>query len=60
MYRALRQAGVHVEMVQYPREDHGPLSNGMRGGPSPEPWHGFDVRQRLIKFIGSSFSQAGG
>jgi len=26
MYRALRQVGVQVEMVQYPREDHGPLS----------------------------------
>ena len=60
MYRALRQAGVHVELVQYPREDHGPLSNGMRGGSSPEPWHGFDVRQRLIKFINTAFSQAGG
>jgi dipeptidyl aminopeptidase/acylaminoacyl peptidase len=60
MYRALRQAGVHVELVQYPREDHGPLSNGMRGGPSPEPWHGFDVRQRLIKFIDAAFSQPGG
>jgi dipeptidyl aminopeptidase/acylaminoacyl peptidase len=60
MYRALRQAGVRVELVQYPREDHGPLSNGMRGGPSPEPWHGFDVRQRLIKFISAAFSPAGG
>ena len=60
MYRALRQVGVHVELVQYPREDHGPLSNGMRGGPSPEPWHGFDARQRLIKFINTAFSQAGG
>ena len=60
MYRALRQAGVRVELVQYPREDHGPLSNGMRGGPSPEPWHGYDVRQRLIKFISAAFSSAGG
>jgi dipeptidyl aminopeptidase/acylaminoacyl peptidase len=59
MYRALRQAGVHVELVQYPREDHGPLSNGMRGGSSPEPWHGFDVRQRLIKFINGAISPAG-
>jgi dipeptidyl aminopeptidase/acylaminoacyl peptidase len=60
MYRALRQAGVHVDLVQYPREDHGPLSNGMRGGPSPEPWHGFDVRRRLIKFINEAFSTTGG
>jgi dipeptidyl aminopeptidase/acylaminoacyl peptidase len=60
MYRALRQAGVRVELVQYPREDHGPLANGMRGGPSPEPWHGYDVRQRLIKFINEAFLPAGG
>ncbi|MBV8674486.1 MAG: S9 family peptidase, partial [Acidobacteriaceae bacterium] len=31
MYRALRQVGVPVEMVQYPREDHGPLAIGMFG-----------------------------
>ena len=51
MYRALRQEGVHVEMVQYPREGHGTLSRGMRGFPVQEPWHGFDVRQRIVKFI---------
>jgi dipeptidyl aminopeptidase/acylaminoacyl peptidase len=55
MYRALRQAGVHVEMVQYPREDHGPLGGAMHGSPSKEPWHGFDVRQRLIKFFNAAF-----
>ena len=53
MYRALRQEGVPVEMVQYPREGHGTLSAGMRGFPVQEPWHGFDVRQRIVKFIGS-------
>jgi dipeptidyl aminopeptidase/acylaminoacyl peptidase len=57
MYRALRQAGVHVEMVQYPREDHGPLGRAMHGLPSQEPWHGFDVRQRMIKFINAAFAQ---
>jgi len=57
MYRALRQAGVHVEMVQYPREDHGPLGGAMHGLPSKEPWHGFDVRQRLIKFFNAAFTQ---
>jgi dipeptidyl aminopeptidase/acylaminoacyl peptidase len=56
MYRALRQAGVAVEMVQYPREDHGPLSAGMQGKPSPEPWHGFDARQRIVKFIKAAFA----
>jgi dipeptidyl aminopeptidase/acylaminoacyl peptidase len=57
MYRALRQVGVHVEMMQYPREGHSPLSAGMRGFPSQEPWHGFDVRQRVVKFISAAFAQ---
>jgi dipeptidyl aminopeptidase/acylaminoacyl peptidase len=56
MYRALRQEGVHVELVVYPREGHGTLSRGMRGFPALEPWHGFDVRQRMVKFIGSCLS----
>jgi dipeptidyl aminopeptidase/acylaminoacyl peptidase len=55
MYRALRQAGVHVEMVQYPRDNHGPLSTGVRGFPSTEPWHGFDSRQHIVKFIKAAF-----
>jgi len=56
MYRALRQAGVPVELVTYPRENHGPLAIGMFGRPSPEPWHGFDARQRVVKFIEDAFS----
>ncbi|HEY6181766.1 MAG TPA: alpha/beta fold hydrolase [Terriglobales bacterium] len=51
MYRALRQMGVPVELVEYPREDHGPLATGIFGAPSPEPWHGFDARQRIVQFI---------
>ncbi|WP_109488237.1 prolyl oligopeptidase family serine peptidase [Occallatibacter savannae] len=58
MYRALRQAGVPVELVTYPRENHGPLATGMFGRPSPEPWHGFDARQHIIKFIEDAFSPA--
>jgi dipeptidyl aminopeptidase/acylaminoacyl peptidase len=57
MYRALRQMGVPVEMVQYPREDHGPLAGGIFGSPSPEPWHGFDGRQRIVNFLDKAFSQ---
>ncbi len=56
MYRALRQEGVPVELVTYPRENHGPLAIGMLGRPSPEPWHGYDVRQRIVKFIEAGFS----
>jgi dipeptidyl aminopeptidase/acylaminoacyl peptidase len=55
MYRALRQMGVPVEFVEYPREDHGPLAGGIFGMPSPEPWHGFDGRQRIVMFIRKGF-----
>ncbi len=57
MYRALRQMGVQVEMVQYPREDHGPLAGGIFGAPSTEPWHGFDGRQRIVTFIKKAFGE---
>jgi dipeptidyl aminopeptidase/acylaminoacyl peptidase len=56
MYRALRQEGVPVELVTYPRENHGPLAGGIVGRPSPEPWHGYDVRQRIVSFINAAFS----
>ncbi len=58
MYRALRQAGVTVEMIQYPREDHGPLSRGISGQPSPEPWHAFDARRRMVEFIRAAFDKS--
>jgi dipeptidyl aminopeptidase/acylaminoacyl peptidase len=58
MYRALRQQGVPVELVTYPREDHGPLATGIFGRPSTEPWHGYDARQHMIKFIEDAFSSA--
>jgi dipeptidyl aminopeptidase/acylaminoacyl peptidase len=57
MYRALRQEGVQVELIQYPRENHGPLALGMHGFPSPEAWHGFDARQRLVQFIQAAFDR---
>jgi len=57
MYRALRQAGVKVEMVQYPREDHGPLARGFLGFPTKEPWHGFDARQRMVEFIDAALGK---
>jgi dipeptidyl aminopeptidase/acylaminoacyl peptidase len=55
MYRALRQMEVPVDMVQYPRDNHGLLSIGWSGLPSAEPWHGFDVRQRIVTFIQAHF-----
>lgn len=59
MYRALRQVGVAVELVTYPRENHGPLARGIYGLPTPEPWHGFDARQRMIEFLERAFNTKG-
>ena len=55
MYRALRQQGVPAELVTYPREDHAPLGMGIFGHPSPEPWHGYDARQRIVEFLDKAF-----
>ncbi len=60
MYRALRQQGVAVQLLQYPRDNHGPLASNMYGFPSTEPWHGFDARRRLVQFIKTSFDKGGG
>ncbi len=49
MYRALRQMGVPVDLVTYPRDNHGPLGRGIYGAPINEPWHGFDARQRIVQ-----------
>ena len=57
MFRALRQMGVPVDLIEYPREDHGPLAAGIFGEPSPEPWHGFDARQRIVSFLDKAFAQ---
>jgi dipeptidyl aminopeptidase/acylaminoacyl peptidase len=55
MYRALRQMGVPVDLVTYPRENHGPLARGIYGLPVSEPWHGFDARQRIVRFLEKAF-----
>jgi dipeptidyl aminopeptidase/acylaminoacyl peptidase len=60
MYRALRQENVPVELVTYPRENHGPLSAGIYGGTTTEPWHGFDARQRIVSFFTKHFESAEG
>jgi hypothetical protein len=31
------------------------LSPGTYGRPVPEPWHGFDARQRIVNFIEKGF-----
>ena len=55
MYRALRQNGVPVDLVTYPRDDHGPLARAFYGAPVIEPWHGFDARRRVVEFIEKAF-----
>ena len=55
MFRALRQMGVPVDLIEYPREDHVPLAIGIFGEPSQEPWHGFDARQRIVDFFDKAF-----
>jgi dipeptidyl aminopeptidase/acylaminoacyl peptidase len=55
MYRALRQEGVPVEMVTYPRENHGELHSNFYGETSPEPMHGVDLRRRMVEFIERGF-----
>jgi dipeptidyl aminopeptidase/acylaminoacyl peptidase len=55
MYRALRQEGVPVELVTYPRESHGGLGGPIAGSPSPEPWHGFDARKHILEWFTTHF-----
>lgn len=58
MYRALRQMGVPVDLITYPRDNHGPLSGAIYGRPVQEPWHGFDTRQRIVRFIQKAFGES--
>jgi len=57
MYRALRQSGVPVDLVTYPRVNHGPLAGAIFGYPSPEPWHGYDARRRIVEMLQKSFGE---
>jgi len=56
MYRALRQEGVPVQMLTFPREDHGALGGNFAGRPSTEPWHGVIAREHMLKFIADGFA----
>jgi dipeptidyl aminopeptidase/acylaminoacyl peptidase len=56
MYRALRQEGVPVQMLLFPREDHGALGGNFSGEPSTEPWHGVIARDHMIRFISDAFA----
>ena len=56
MYRALRQEGVPVQMLLFPREDHAALAANFAGRPSTEPWHGVIARDHMIRFINDAFA----
>ena len=55
MYRALRQEGVPVQLLLFPREDHGALGGNFAGRPSTEPWAGVIARQHMMDFIRQGF-----
>jgi dipeptidyl aminopeptidase/acylaminoacyl peptidase len=57
MYHALRQMGVPVDLVTYPRDDHGPLARALYGAPTIEAWHGFDARRRVEMFLERAFGK---
>jgi dipeptidyl aminopeptidase/acylaminoacyl peptidase len=56
MYRALRQEGVPVQLLLFPREDHGALGGNFAGRPSTEPWAGVIAREHMINFIADAFA----
>lgn len=60
MYRALRQVGVPVDLVVYPRDDHGSMGKAINGAPTTEPWTGFDARRRIVVFLQKAFGESPG
>ncbi|MGH9597527.1 MAG: alpha/beta hydrolase family protein, partial [Edaphobacter sp.] len=56
MYRALRQEGVPVQLLLFPREDHGALGGNFAGRPSTEPWAGVIAREHMLNFISDAFA----
>lgn len=56
MRRALKQMGVPVTLVTYPRETHATLGAAYAAVATREPWHGDDLRRRMITFIANAFN----
>ena len=56
MYRALRQEGVPVHLLLFPREDHATLGGNFAGRPNREPWAGVIARQHMLDFIRDGFA----
>jgi dipeptidyl aminopeptidase/acylaminoacyl peptidase len=56
MRRAMRQVGAPVELITYPRETHRTLGAAFAAQTTREPWHGADLRRRMIAFIADAFA----
>jgi dipeptidyl aminopeptidase/acylaminoacyl peptidase len=56
MRRAMEQVGAPVVLVTYPRETHATLGRSYSAEPSREPWHGVDLRRRMIAFLADAFA----
>ncbi|WP_394763320.1 alpha/beta fold hydrolase [Phenylobacterium sp.] len=56
MRRAMLQVGAPVVLVTYPRETHRTLGAAFSAQPTREPWHGADLRRRMIGFIADAFA----
>ncbi|MBU1377569.1 MAG: alpha/beta fold hydrolase [Alphaproteobacteria bacterium] len=56
MHRAMMQVGAPVVLVTYPRETHATLGAAFAARPTREPWHGVDLRRRMIQFIADAFA----
>ncbi|HEX7946656.1 MAG TPA: alpha/beta fold hydrolase, partial [Phenylobacterium sp.] len=56
MHRAMQQVGAPVVLVTYPRETHATLGAAFAARPTREPWHGVDLRRRMIRFIADAFA----
>ncbi len=57
MRRAMEQVGAPVTLVTYPRETHATLGRSFSAEASREPWHGVDLRRRMINFISAAFGE---
>ncbi len=56
MRRAMAQVGAPVVLVTYPRENHRSLGLAFKGEPTREPWHGVDLRRRMLQFLADAFA----
>jgi dipeptidyl aminopeptidase/acylaminoacyl peptidase len=51
LYHSLREAGDQVELVLYPRDSDPEAARNFYGEVSIEPWHGLDLRKRMLEFM---------